>query len=423
MMKTLEEYPLSQQSDASVPRIAMLSTGEEVLFGDIVDTNASWLSSYLFEHGFQMTTRTTVGDSLQAISHSLSALALEHDIVIVNGGLGPTSDDMTAEAAAHCAGVGLELHDEWVERIKQMFAQWQRPMPESNIKQAMLPKGSTLLDNPRGTACGFRCEINGALCYFTPGVPHEFKSMVNQQIVPDMLARFNGVEQKQIHRIYTFGLSESGIANQIELLDRPAKVTMGYRSALPFIEVKVFYSELDPQVEQFLHRVEHDLQANIVSINMDIRDKTLALLKQRQCHLNIFDHSTHGYLHQWLAKAATAQQVVVNSVNVAHRASEAPNQDSQQMLEQRYSQYSFERVGGHGLLILDMPSGGVQITLEDQCNILSQTIDFKRDYSQKARSVVISAIAIDMLRRHLESKERFANYGNVTRVASSIKKL
>ncbi|GAD88775.1 CinA-like protein [Vibrio halioticoli NBRC 102217] len=407
----------------TTPRIAMLSTGEEVLFGDIVDTNASWLSSYLFDNGFQMTTRTTVGDSLTAISNGLSQLAKEHDVVIVNGGLGPTSDDMTAEAAALSAGVDLVLYEEWVVRIKQMFAQWQRPMPESNIKQAMLPSGSRLLDNPRGTACGFSCEINGAICYFTPGVPHEFKSMVNQEIVPDMQSRFDSVEQKQIHRIHTFGLSESGIASQIESLACPQGVTLGYRSALPFIEVKVFYSELTQQVSEFLANVEQELQANTISINMDVRDRTMALLKEQQLNLNIFDHSTQGYLHQWLAEQAISQQVTVNSINVAHKALKPVGEDEHLMFEQRYGLYSLERSSSNGIIILDTQSGGVQIALADQRNISSQIIEFKRDYSYRARSIVISAIAIDMLRRNLDDQELFADYGSVTRVASSIKKL
>ncbi|CAM3949509.1 molybdopterin-binding protein [Vibrio neonatus] len=422
-MNTTKDHQSQAIIKPTTPRIAMLSTGEEVLFGDIVDTNASWLSSYLFDNGFQMTTRTTVGDSLQAISNGLSQLSTEHDVVIVNGGLGPTSDDMTAEAAALSAGVDLVLYEEWVVRIKQMFAQWQRPMPESNIKQAMLPAGSALLDNLRGTACGFSCVINGAICYFTPGVPHEFKSMVKQEIVTDMQSRFNSVEQKQIHRIHTFGLSESGIASQIEPLECPQGGTLGYRSALPFIEVKVFYSELNQQVTQFLANVEQELQANTISINMDVRDRTMALLKEQQLNLNIFDHSTQGYLHQWLAEQAISQQVTVNSINVAHKALKPVGEDEHLMFEQRYGLYSLERSNSNGIIILDTHSGGVQIALADQRNISSQIIEFKRDYSYKARSIVISAIAIDMLRRNLDNQELFANYGSVTRVASSIKKL
>ncbi|PMG03452.1 hypothetical protein BCV00_16520 [Vibrio breoganii] len=402
------------------PRIAMLSTGEEVLFGDIVDTNASWLSAFLFERGFQMTTRTTVGDSLQAISEGISTLADNHDIVIVNGGLGPTSDDLTAEAAALCAGVELELYSEWVERLELMYQQWQRPMPSSNIKQAMLPKGSAILDNPRGTACGFMVRIHGALCYFTPGVPHEFKTMVAGEILPNIQQNFSSVNQKQIHRIYTFGLSESGIANQIEALDLPAGVSLGYRSALPFIEVKIFYSDINKQISEFIASVEQELSLNTLSVNQEVRDFTISLMKEQGIGLNVFDCATQGYFHHWVSDAALKYQVDINSVNISTLLSGSESGDYLSTINGLYERFLFERSGSNALMITNTESGGVQFILETQDKILSQSVVFKRDYSFKARNVVISAIAIDMLRRHLKDEEMFVDYGSVTRVASNI---
>ncbi|GEA59926.1 molybdopterin-binding protein [Vibrio comitans] len=416
--------PLQHSANQSVPpRIAMLSTGEEVLFGDIVDTNASWLSAYLFEQGFQMTTRLTVGDSLDAISEGLSQLSRNHDVVIVNGGLGPTSDDLTAQAAALCAGVELQLYDEWVERLIQMYEQWQRPMPDSNIKQALLPKGSEILDNPRGTACGFRVNINGALCYFTPGVPHEFKTMLAQEILPHMQKSFSSVEQKQVHRIYTFGLSESGIANQIEALDIPGEVSLGYRSALPFIEVKIFYSEAAQEVRDFLLKVEQELSANTISVNREVRDLTVSMMKEQGVGLNIIDYSTQGHFHQWVSASAVEQQISISSVNTNPGESIAFGDERSSMIDKLYQQFSLERSGTNTMIIHNIEDGGVEFLLVVQDKILYQAVVFKRDYSFKARNVVISAIAIDMLRRHLNEDEIFADYGSVTRVASSITNL
>ncbi|GEA50112.1 CinA-like protein [Vibrio inusitatus NBRC 102082] len=406
--------------EVQAPRIAMLSTGEEVLFGDIVDTNASWLSAFLFERGFQMTTRTTVGDSLQAISEGISSLATNHDIVIVNGGLGPTSDDLTAEAAALCAEIELELYDEWIERLELMYLQWQRPMPSSNIKQAMLPKGSEILDNPRGTACGFMVNIHGALCYFTPGVPHEFKTMVAEQILPDISQRFSSVSQKQVHRIYTFGLSESGIANRIEALKLPADVSLGYRSALPFIEVKIFYSDSSEQVSEFIASVEQELSLNTISINQDVRDFAASLMKEQGRGLNVFDCATQGYFHHWIAESSLKHDVTINSVNIPTVLNHFKGDDYLITLDGLYEQFSLERSGSNTLIITNTQSGGVQFILEVQDKILSQSVVFKRDYSFNARNIVISAIAIDMLRRHLNNDEMFADYGSVTRVSSNI---
>lgn len=406
--------------EVQTPRIAMLSTGEEVLFGDIVDTNASWLSAFLFERGFQMTTRTTVGDSLQAISEGISALATNHDIVIVNGGLGPTSDDLTAEAAALCAGVELELYVEWVERLESMFKQWQRPMPSSNIKQAMLPKGSQIVDNLRGTACGFMVNIDGALCYFTPGVPHEFKTMMAQEILPNIQQHFSSVSQKEVHRIYTFGLSESGIANQIEALQLPADVSLGYRSALPFIEVKIFYSDICEPIREFIANVEQELSLNTLSVNQEVRDFTVSLMKEQGIGLNVFDCATQGYFHHWLSEASLKHNVDINSVNISALFNDSELSDYSNTIDGLYERFLLEKTASNALIIANIESGGVQFILKAQDKILSQSVVFKRDYSFNARNAVISAIAVDMLRRHLNKEEMFVDYGSVTRVASNI---
>ncbi|WP_235862489.1 molybdopterin-binding protein, partial [Vibrio gazogenes] len=163
-------------------KVAMLSTGEEVLHGDIQDTNATWLSSLFFEQGYPLTKRSTAGDNRQMLRDEILMLALNSDILIVNGGLGPTSDDLSAEVAAEAAEQQLVLFPDWLETMKARFVQRNLVMSDSNIKQAMLPEHATILDNPIGTACGFRVEIHDCLCYFTPGVPSEFQKMISEQV-------------------------------------------------------------------------------------------------------------------------------------------------------------------------------------------------------------------------------------------------
>lgn len=415
--------PLCEQSPSTYhrhsPRIAMLSTGEEVLFGDIVDTNACWISAELFNAGFQMTTRVTVGDSLEAISAQLSALAANHDVVIVNGGLGPTSDDMTAQAASTSANCNLVLFDEWVTRLNEMYQQWQRPMPQSNLKQAMLPAGSRLIDNPKGTACGFKLEIDGALCYFTPGVPHEFKCMFTHEILPDIQHNFIEVEKKHVHRIYTFGLSESGIANQIEALAPTSSISLGYRSALPFIEVKVFYPQLNDEVQGYLERVEAELKAHTVSINQTPVESTMELLSRQKLRLNIHDHVTFGYLHSWIAEQAIAFSVPVNSINQV-KPEPYDVADENRTFQQLQDRNVDNQNGVLSILLTENIQGQQSITLQHQDIILSQQFDFIRQYSFKAKRVVISAIVLDMVRRHVSGIEVCPAYGSVRRVASKV---
>ena len=218
----------------------MLSTGDEVLYGQIIDTNAAWLSELLFQESILMTSRHTVGDDLTQLICTLKQHSLDNDIIIVNGGLGPTSDDLSAQAAALANHESLILHQEWVDKIEQYFSSRGKTMSPSNIKQAMLPQSATLIDNPMGTACGFKMQINQCLLYFTPGVPSEFKEMVKTSILPEIKLSFPTLEKKLCYRLMTMGQTESDLATKIDnKLNIPTDIVVGYRAAMPMIELKL----------------------------------------------------------------------------------------------------------------------------------------------------------------------------------------
>lgn len=220
-------------------KVEMLSTGDEVLYGQIVDTNAAWLADYLFNQGLPLSRRNTVGDNLNDLIAILRERSVEADILIVNGGLGPTSDDLSALAAATAAGVELVEHDEWLKKMEAFFADRGRVMAPSNRKQALIPANSEMIDNPVGTACGFAMQLNRCLMFFTPGVPFEFKEMVAREIIPRLQARFTLPEPPVCLRLTTFGRGESDLAQSLEPLVLPDDVVMGYRSSMPIIELKL----------------------------------------------------------------------------------------------------------------------------------------------------------------------------------------
>nr|WP_315291234.1 nicotinamide mononucleotide deamidase-related protein YfaY [Serratia proteamaculans] len=220
-------------------RVEMLSTGDEVLHGQIIDTNAAWLADYLFQQGMPMSGRETVGDSLSSLIEILQERSHIADVLIVNGGLGPTSDDLSALAAATACGVELVEHAEWIARIEAYFAERGRPMAASNHKQALIPANAEMLDNPVGTACGFALKLNRCTMFFTPGVPSEFKVMVEQQIVPRLRERFTLPAPPLCLRLTTFGTSESDLAAELDGMPLPPDVVMGYRSSSPIIELKL----------------------------------------------------------------------------------------------------------------------------------------------------------------------------------------
>jgi competence/damage-inducible protein CinA-like protein len=219
--------------------VEMLSTGDEVLQGQIIDTNAAWLADLFFEQGLPLTRRNTVGDNLESLVNILRERSEHADVLIVNGGLGPTSDDLSAIAAATAKGEGLVMDEEWLAQMERFFTGRGRVMAPTNRKQAKIPASAERLDNPVGTACGFAVKLNRCLMFFTPGVPSEFKVMVEQQILPRLRARFTLPEPPLCLRLTTFGRSESDLAQSLDHLQLPPGVSMGYRSSMPIIELKL----------------------------------------------------------------------------------------------------------------------------------------------------------------------------------------
>lgn len=217
----------------------MLSTGDEVLHGEIVDTNAVWLANTFYEAGYAMTFRTTSGDCLPTLVETLQQRSRVADVLIVNGGLGPTSDDFTAQAAAQAAGFGLVRNGEWLSELHAFFDRRGREMAAINLKQADIPDTAEMLPNGNGTACGFRLELNDCQIFFTPGPPAEFKLMITEQVLPRLSQYFPMPEKLACLRLTTFGRGESFIAALLADISPPTGVTLGYRAAAPIVEIKL----------------------------------------------------------------------------------------------------------------------------------------------------------------------------------------
>ncbi len=311
-------------------QVAMISTGEEVLHGDIVDSNAAWLSRLFFQHGFPLSRRTTVGDKLEDLAAEIEHCSLTADIVVVNGGLGPTTDDLTAQAAAIAADSGLEQSDYWVQQMQEKYQVLGREMPKTNLKQAMLPEGAELLENPIGTACGFAMKLNRAWVYFTPGgVPSEFKMMATEEILPPRLkSQFDAAHALDCHRFYTFGLSESGIGQTLSTVSLPAGFEVGYRSSLPFIEVKLFTPRNAAQATSLQQQMIELLGDNVVSIGRDIVQHVGQQLVATDQRLTVVEQFTGGWLTNWLQEHSESRSTLEQGWTLsAEPASELGNRD------------------------------------------------------------------------------------------------
>ena len=178
-------------------RCDVLAVGTELLLGQIVDTNSSWLGENLAMHGFDSLSQVKVGDNIGRITGHLRRMLSESDAVIMCGGLGPTHDDLTREAISEVMGVELHLDEDLADVIRHLFSSRNRTMPENNLRQAMVPDGATIIPQTRGTAPGLICPVvieteSGPaerVVYAVPGVPHEMREMFERAILPDLQRR------------------------------------------------------------------------------------------------------------------------------------------------------------------------------------------------------------------------------------------
>lgn len=398
-------------------KIAMLSTGEEVLHGDIVDTNAAWLSQRFFESGYSVTKRSTVGDELPALVEELMMLSFNCDIVVVNGGLGPTSDDLSAEAAASAAELELDLYPEWLERLEQFFAARGVTMPESNRKQAMLPAGSFILDNPIGTACGFKLNFNDCDFYFTPGVPSEFKLMVDQQILPDIRRTFPQIAGQECSKLYTFGTSESALSDKLDRMQLPDGYMLGYRSYLPYIEVKLFgpKDDLNTRVK-LLQLIFSLIESNVVSIDESMQEHVGHLIEEKKLSISTAEQSTYGSLSQWLQSQEMSAQYCGHGWVLGERVALSEGTDDSLAAALALAGATKDKCSTDISIVTGkVTEKSFSIALAAPEGEWGQTLSFNRDYTRSERTLVITTLAADMLRRYLSSKPIFASYSSLTR--------
>jgi nicotinamide-nucleotide amidase len=223
-------------------RIEVICTGDEVLSGKVVNSNFSFISQKLGDFGFSLDWETTVGDDRESLLLAFRLASQRADAVIVNGGLGPTVDDLSQEIAAQAAGVSLVLNKTWLVSMELFFTKRGRIMPANNIKQAMLPEGAEVLDNPIGTACGFALLIGKARFYFTPGVPRELFRMLEEQIVPRLLKQNGRQSVVLLKRFHSYGIGESHadeLLSGLESLAPSGSVKLGFRAHYPQLETKL----------------------------------------------------------------------------------------------------------------------------------------------------------------------------------------
>jgi nicotinamide-nucleotide amidase len=288
-----------------IERAVILSTGDEITTGKVVDSNSNYIADKLNEIGVDLLGVITVGDVPERLEWAWRTALQMADVVISTGGIGPTADDLTTETVARVTGKKLWRDEPSVEHMKRLFASIGRPMPENNLKQALFPETAEIILNPLGTAPGFRMAVlqQSRTCHLVvlPGVPREMKPMLDQQVIP-WIRQNRGSDKIFTTRIFqTFGISESGLDEAVAGLIRPEEAKVGFRASFPQISLKVMVEDFpgtaEKRLEELSQRVRERIGSYIYAEGEATMEEVVAeLLTEKRLKLAVAESCTGGLI-------------------------------------------------------------------------------------------------------------------------------
>ena len=298
----------------------VVAVGTELLLGQIVDTNSSYIGEQLAAIGIASHLQLKVGDNLERIVDACATALQDADAIIMCGGLGPTHDDLTREAVASLMGVELVHDDEVARVIEEMFAKRQRRMAANNLRQALVPVGARVIPQTRGTAPGLICPVGNKVIYAVPGVPHEMHDMLARAILPDLLQR-SGVSAVIASRVLrTWGESESALNERLDdvisELDGVGNPTLAFlASGWEGIKVRLTAkSDTTQSAHQLLdtweQRVRREINDIVFGVDTDTMESVvLDLLRTHEWTLGVAESVTGGLIGGRLTNVAGSSEV------------------------------------------------------------------------------------------------------------------
>ncbi len=290
----------------------ILATGDEIRTGALVDSNSAYVAELLEQHGVVVARHQSIGDELTPLSQMFIEIGSRADIAIVTGGLGPTVDDRTAEAAAQAAGVELDMDQRAWDDIARFFKERGRPASDTNRKQAMIPRGGKTLYNPVGTAPGFSLKIDRCTFFCLPGVPYEMKRMFSDQVLPAIEQMLGGERRfSMVHTLSTFGLPESVVGEKVlPITGEFPDITLGLRAKFPEIQVKFYLQTTDEDkgreiLDQADQWASERLGRHVFSHSgRTMADEVGRLLLANDASLSVAESCTGGLIGNWLTNTA-----------------------------------------------------------------------------------------------------------------------
>ncbi len=293
-------------------RAELLMIGTELLIGQIEDTNSTFMSRVLAEHGIHCYQKTTVGDNRDRINAALNAALERCDVVLCSGGLGPTEDDITRECVADVMGVRLEYHEELFEAIRRRFARIGRSVTGNNKKQALLPEGAEAIENPHGTAPGLWADTGRGFVVCMPGVPFELKPMLVERVIPRLREVFGMTGVLRYRVLKVCGVGESRIdAVMGDLINSQVNPTVGLLANPESVKIRIAaHGRDEDDARARIAPVEEEVRRRLPGLIMGAGEDTLEgvvcrLLRERHWTLAVGETGTGGMIAQRLTAAGS----------------------------------------------------------------------------------------------------------------------
>ncbi|MCE7060160.1 competence/damage-inducible protein A [Dyadobacter sp. CY343] len=305
----------------SSTRAEIITIGDEILFGQIIDTNTQWIGTQLTDIGIRPTRKTSVGDNKQDILSAFTEASQRASVIIVTGGLGPTRDDITKHTFCEYFGTELEINQDALALVTSFFAKRGRVMTELNIQQAALPKNCTYIPNLWGTAPGMWFEKDNVVYVSLPGVPYEMKNLMEHEILPRLKAKFSTtiIQHKSIR---TIGIGESFLAEKIADWETalPEHIKLAYLPHFGQVRLRLTGTGTDQAM------LDRDLQAQVSAVTPLIEEfifgydldelETVvgSLLKENNATLGTAESCTGGYVASRITSVSGSSQYFEGSV-------------------------------------------------------------------------------------------------------------
>jgi nicotinamide-nucleotide amidase len=320
----------SSASNAAPARVEIVTIGDELLLGFTIDTNAAHLARELAALGVSVARRATIGDDASEIAEAVHAAIERTGAVITTGGLGPTSDDLTKQSIASLFGRGMRLDEEHLEWMRQRWQQrFNRPLPEANLKQAMLPEGARKLVNRHGSAPGIWLEDDhGRWVAMLPGVPREMRGMLADTLIPLLRERL-GAQASVVRSltVRTTGVAESLLADWIEpLRESLGNVSLAYLPSPDGVDLRLTMRGAPSDIaDEVLERAAAKLRERIGravygSDDTDLAEVVLSECRRRGLTIAVAESCTGGLLGARLTAVPGSSDIVLGGVIAYHNA-------------------------------------------------------------------------------------------------------